>query len=265
MLKRALTPRWLAGLLLATLVAGGFGFLANWQWSRSHEAPPPPESITEKVKPLSSVYKPGAPILQTQADHIVEAKGTFEESKQILVENRLQSGDRGYWVVAAFHVAGGDEWIPVVRGWTADPVIPGGLPSGVVTVQGRLLPPEAPLPDDKGAVEDGRVASLSPAELTNLWDVPAYDAFIVSNDKIPSTAPVEFERVVVGVQPQSPAVNWLNVFYAIEWIVFAAVAYYIWFQMLKREHEMETEAAALTRTETVTETDTDHRPKDPAS
>lgn len=243
MLKTALTPRWIAGFVLATLVAGCFGFLARWQWSRSHEAPPPPAAITETVRPLSSVYKPGTALLQKQADHMVSVTGEFDESKQLLVPNRLQSGDKGYWTVAAFRVAGSDEWIPVVRGWSRDAAIPGGLPKGSVKLVARILPPEAPATDGMAKLGPGEVGAVSPSELTNRWDVSMYDAFLVPQDKVPATADASLERVVVGPQPENGGINWLNVFYAIEWVAFALFAYFVWFRLMRDDHQRRLEDA----------------------
>jgi surfeit locus 1 family protein len=42
--------------------------------------------------------------------------------------------------------------------------------------------------------------------------------------------------------------NWLNVFYAIEWVVFAGFAVFLWFRLVRdafeREHEEAEEARA---------------------
>ncbi len=242
LLRTALSRRWLGGLLIAVLVAGVFGLLATWQWSRSHEPPPPPAEITETVKPLQKVYTPGVPILQTQADHIVSVEGVFDPSKQVLVANRLQQGDKGYWTVSALRVKGTDWWIPVVRGWSAEKKVADGLPTGTVTVVGRLLPPEAPYAGKEP--DEGALASLSPAQLANTWDASLYDAFLVSNDKIPSSSPASFERVTVNAQPQNSEINWLNVFYAVEWIVFAGAAFYMWFRLVKDDYDRQVEDAA---------------------
>ena len=40
--------------------------------------------------------------------------------------------------------------------------------------------------------------------------------------------------------------NWLNVFYAGEWVVFAGFAVYFWFRLTRDAWEKEHELAALT-------------------
>jgi hypothetical protein len=39
------------------------------------------------------------------------------------------------------------------------------------------------------------------------------------------------------------SLNWLNVFYAIEWVVFAGFALYLWFRLVKDAWEREAEEA----------------------
>ena len=37
------------------------------------------------------------------------------------------------------------------------------------------------------------------------------------------------------------SVNWLNIFYAIEWAVFAGFAFYIWYRLAKDRWQLEVE------------------------
>ncbi|KZX22122.1 hypothetical protein [Rathayibacter tanaceti] len=39
------------------------------------------------------------------------------------------------------------------------------------------------------------------------------------------------------------SLNWLNVFYAIEWVVFAGFALYLWFRLVRDAWEREAEEA----------------------
>src|SRR5690606_10217585 len=111
-----------------------------------------------------------------------------------------------------------------VRGWIPDPAAAVPAPEGEATVVGRLLPTEAPLP---GSQPPGQVASLSVAELINRWDVPSYSGFVVGTgftvagtDLGTATEGTAMQPVVVGPQPQEAPINWMNVFYAVEWVVF---------------------------------------------
>ncbi len=251
MLKTALKPRWILLLILAMAVAAGFVLLSQWQFNSSREAPPPAPSTTENVRPLTDVLQPYTPLLAISADQMVSLDGAFVPDTRILVQDRLHDDEEGFWVAQGFEVEGSATGepavIPVVLGWLPDA---DGLASvqeqqGPATVVGRLLPPEAP------AVQrpvDGQVPTLATAELSNLWDRASYAAFLVASDVTSDGAAVAFtagmEQVVVGPQPQETPVNWLNIFYAIEWFVFAGFAFFLWWRLVADDHRRVLEDAA---------------------
>ncbi|MET1036031.1 MAG: SURF1 family protein [Arthrobacter sp.] len=246
MLKTALKPQWILALLGALLVASGFVLLSQWQFDRSQDAAPPPPSTTERPVPLTEHFRPGKAMMATDADQVVSADGTFLPDRQVLVRNRVHEGQTGYWVVAAFQVDGAenDAAIPVVRGWQPDDAAPAAAPTGELTVTGRLLPTESPI---DGRQPDAALASLSVAQLINLWDVDAYSGFVVAFDvQDDAGAPAGaaesgLEQVAVGPQPQERPINWLNVFYGIEWVVFAGFAVFLWWRLVSDDYRREQE------------------------
>ncbi len=252
MLKTALKPRWIAALVLALALSTVFVLLSQWQFSSSQSEPPPPPGETETVKPLTDVFEPGVPMMAATADQMVSLDGRFVPDEQVLVQGRLQDGDSGLWVVDAFTVDGVEQFredvvIPVVRGWIKDPADAVPAPEGEATVVGRLLPTEAPLP---GARPAGQVASLSVAELINRWDVPSYAGFVVGTgftvagkDLGTATDGTAMQPVVVGPQPQEAPVNWMNIFYAVEWVVFAGFAIFLWWRLVADDYRRDLEDA----------------------
>lgn len=243
MLKTALKPRWILALVLAMVIAAVFVLLSQWQFSRSQDAPPPPPSTTERVQPLERVFEPGVPMAASLADQMVSMDGEFLPGTSVLVQTRLQGEREGLWVVSAFKVdgkAGAGAVIPVVHGWIPDAgsAEAVGEPAGPAYVEGRLLPSEAPVAQRP---VPGQVPTLSVAELINVWDVPsAYSGFVVSSstvvdgEVVPLEAPLE--AVTVDPQPQETPVNWLNVFYAVEWFVFAGFAFFLWWRLVADDH-----------------------------
>lgn len=254
MLKTALKPRWILSLLGALLVATGFVLLSQWQFNRSATEAPPPVTTTETPVPLTSHFKPTEVLMAYQADQMVEATGHFLPGKQVLVNNRLEDGVKGYWVVAAFEVSDspGKNIIPVVRGWQADDTTPAPAPEGEVNLTGRLLPTEGPKASPEGATA---FESLSVAQLINVWDVPSYSGFLVAgsvtgaNNADLSAQASGLTQVDVGPQPQERQINWLNVFYGIEWVVFAGFAVFLWYRLVsddyRRQQEDIADAAAI--------------------
>ncbi|GAA3672006.1 SURF1 family protein [Arthrobacter ginkgonis] len=258
MLKTALKPQWILALLGALLVASGFVLLSQWQFNRSQSAAPPPPSTTETAVPLTGHIRPHEEMMGFQADQIVTASGRFLPGKQVLVRDRLQQGEKGFWVVAPFAVDGAPEGetIAVVRGWQADASAPRDAPSGQLDLTGRLLPTESPIEEPVS----GALGAVSAAQLINLWDVPAYSGFVVAFGVATEAgadagaATTGLEPVHVGPQPQEQQINWLNVFYGIEWFVFAGFAVFLWYRLVaddyrRQQEDLEDAAAALRSTE----------------
>ncbi|GAA1342422.1 SURF1 family protein [Arthrobacter roseus] len=249
MLKTALKPRWILSLIFALVLASVFVLLSQWQFSQSEGEAPPPPTQTETVRPLTETFKPGDPLYKPDADQRVSIEGSFVAGTQLVIPGRLQDDREGAWVVNAFEVAGAPETagttpvIAVVRGWIADDAAAPPEPkAGPAAVVGRLLPTEAPI---AGPMPQGQVASLSAAHLVNLWDRPAYSGFVTASDIShqgqSAAVPAGVERVLVGPQPQETPLNWLNIFYAIEWFVFAGFAFFLWWRLVaddyRRQHE----------------------------
>jgi hypothetical protein len=273
-LKTALKPRWILMLILAMAVAAVFVLLSQWQLDSSRDAPPPAPSTTENVRPLSDVLQPLSPLLATAADQMISMDGSFVPGTRTLVQNRLLDGEEGLWVMQAFAVddaapspdqtgssdqtsssdaIGATEGevtvIPVVLGWIAEAGDASGVSDqvGAATVVGRLLPPEAPVVQRP---VDGQVPTLATAEVSNIWDRATYAAFVVATEVVPGTAGTGADfsdgmvPVVVGPQPQETPINWLNIFYAIEWVVFAGFAFFLWWRLVADDHRRSLEDAA---------------------
>ncbi|WP_309082165.1 SURF1 family cytochrome oxidase biogenesis protein [Zhihengliuella sp.] len=271
MLKTALKPKWLLALLLAMTLAGGFVWLSQWQFGRAQTAPPPPASVTETPVPLTSHFGPYRPLMADDADQIVRFEGHFLSDSQVLVTDRVhEDGDgnerAGHWVVAAFVLAdplpdgdeppadsgaarGEDVVIPVVRGWQEAATQPPPLPRGDLQVTGRLLPTESPVEEpvpDAGGVPV--FESLSAAQLLNVWELDSYSGFVVAFEvrnpagEDAGAAAAGLEDVWVGPQPPGPQINWLNIFYGLEWALFAGFAFFLWTRLVRDDYRNEQRA-----------------------
>ena len=252
MWKTALQPRWIAGLVFAIVISGVFVLLSQWQFGRSTQPEVPVSPTTEEVKDLTGTLQPGEFFRGSVADQMVTATGIYDAAQQVLVPGRLKGNETGYWVVSAFAVDGAPvlkgaatsprTWIPVARGWIADPAEAGPPPSGTIRLTGRLLPSEAPLPGTAPA--PGQASAVSVAELINIWNVSSYPAFVSATAEVSGTsdvgaaaAPGGLEPLNIGAQPPPAKVNWLNLFYSVEWIVFAGFALFIWWRLVKDDYQ----------------------------
>ena len=256
MLKTALKPRWIAGLVFAIAISGVFVLLSQWQFGRSTQAEAPVSTTTEETRQLTAVLQPGGFFPGSVADQMVSATGTYDPQKQVLVQGRLNDGAKGYWIVSAFAVknapallgsgATPQTWIPVARGWVADPADAVAPPSGTIELTGRLLPSESPLPNtDPG---HGRATAVSVAELINDWNVSSYPGFVAASTELsggtdvgPSAAGGGVKPLRIGPQPPAQQLNWLNLFYSVEWVVFAGFALFIWWRLVKDDYRRDLE------------------------
>ncbi|WP_230085351.1 SURF1 family protein [Arthrobacter sp. AQ5-05] len=238
-------------MVFALAVAAVFVLLSQWQFSRSLEKDVAPPSVTEKVQPLLETLQPGEPLLGSAEGQLISATGHFDASKQVIVQSRVQEGEVGYWVVTAFVVDGAPKLtgvtateevvIPVARGWIADPGQAQTPPSGTLTLEGRLLNSEGPVLAKN--LPAGQIGALSSAELTNLWDTTTYAAFVVSFQEQVDGADVGASAshgslipITVTATDQNNKINWLNIFYSIEWVVFAGFAVFLWWRLVADDY-----------------------------
>lgn len=257
MLRTALKPKWIATLLGCLLIATAFVMLSKWQFGQSEQRVQDPDRDTETPIALTDHFRPGHDMFVPDADQVVTMSGTFLEDSAVLVNGRMHHDDKGYWVVAGFLPDGapGENVIPVVRGWEKQADPPEPLPQGKVDIEGRLLPSEAPAGKPTRNVEKNGYPDLSAARLANVWDRDSYAGFVVAFDATTtdggtdvSAASAGLEPVRVGAQPEETSLNWLNVFYGIEWAAFAGFALFVWFRLVlddkRREDEYQDELRA---------------------
>ncbi|MCP3424875.1 SURF1 family protein [Rothia sp. AR01] len=278
MLKLALTPRWLAGLLFALLLATGFMLLSQWQLGSASSGQIHEDPAKEVVEPLEDTVRALEPVFASQADSMVETTGTYVPDSTVLVANRVNDGVPGYWVVTRFvpdvqapvaPVESGIEdpeavySVGVARGFVTDPGSAAAYdePAGDVTLAGRLIANEAPVASDlvdeaTDAAGPGTVlGAAATAQLTNVWDAPLYSGLVTANAEVPAGSPLPLDaegrltdaaalaapadglEVIRTDQVTDDSLDWLNVFYAIEWVVFAGFALYLWWRMLADAHQ----------------------------
>jgi surfeit locus 1 family protein len=247
-----LRPQWIGMLLLCLLVAGIFAWLGQWQLSRAIDADPPPPGATEVVRPLEEVAAPGEYLPEPLVGQRVTVEGFWMPGDFILVASRFNDDVEGYWVTGQLRVAGTDEptSVAVALGWaptldearaaaeeldrdTASPVT---VP---VTVTGRLISDEGPVPPPHDA-DPQTLTRMSPAALLGQWNdaegVDVYRPYIASQD-----APPPLEDISSPAPEAGSAVNWLNIFYAAEWAIFAGFAFYLWYRLARDAWEKEVE------------------------
>jgi hypothetical protein len=251
-----LRPRWIALLALCLVVAGVFAWLGQWQLGRALQTDPTPPGATEEVQPLADVTSPGEYVPEPLVGQRVTVTGTWVPEDFVVVSSRFNDDVEGYWVTGQLRVADDAGAQPVsvavAIGWAAteadalaavdqlnqDAAAPGAADTPLA-ITGRLISDEGPvLPPKTG--DPLALSRMSPAALLSRWHdiegLDVYRAYVAAEvpqgplDAISSPAPAE-----------GAPVNWLNIFYAIEWAVFAGFAFYLWYRLARDAWEREVE------------------------
>lgn len=231
-------------LLVFLAVAAVCGRLGVWQLDRAFERGAQNEAAREAAQtaapavPLADVLAPQETFGGALVGRKVGTVGTFE-GETFLVPGRAHEGRTGYLLLDALRVDDGGGLLPVVRGWVAEPV-PVPPPTGRVAVEGFLQSGESVEP---GAVPDGQLAAISPAQLVNLWGGPMYSGYLVVSEQIGTTG----TAVEVLRPPTVPGagLNLQNLAYALQWWIFGGFAVLLWTRFVRDEARAVAEEEAL--------------------
>ena len=238
-------PRWIAALLFALALAATFALLSQWQFSRSVQNGTVVTRSTETVDELASVAKPQSPVTDKLDGQLVDTSGSWVPGEYMLVSDRLNDGARGWWIIGHFSADTdrGSAGLAVALGWSAteahakSELADLSMPTGTVTVSGRYNVGDDPSSSD---FQKGEVSTVSPAALVNLWKTtdPAgtYGGYLTLGK-----APAGLTSIYSPPPTSTVELNWLNIFYAAEWIVFAGFAIFLWYRLVRDAWEREQE------------------------
>ncbi len=257
-------PKWIGALLLALLVAGVFAWLGQWQLGFAITLEDEQAAVVEEVRPLTEVTGPGEVITDASAGFVFSTSGEFVSEDFMLVESRSNDGEVGSWVVG--HLITGDEnpgHLAVALGWapsnesaqSARAALAERSEGARVELVGRYMPGDAAVIPEPGD-ETQRVTSMAPAQLVNLWqpfDGLSYPGFLVLH---PGDSSIDVEMLSalkldpIDSVPPLPVetINWLNLFYAVEWVVFAGFAVFFWYRLVRDDWEKIHELQLLSET-----------------
>lgn len=242
-------PRWILALLLALVIAGAFAALGQWQLSRSVESAVAPDQQTEVLVELATVAEPQRPVTTRASGQSVTVVAGFVPGDYVVLSDRINVAGPGYWVVGHAIDADGAS-LAVALGWAPDRDAaasairslestaprPSTPPSTLQlpTLQGRYLPSESPQESD---FEAGQRSRLAVSELINLWrDAPerVYGGYLIS-----AAAPPGLETIDAPPPSTEVSLNLLNIFYAVEWVIFAGFAVFLWYRLVRDAWEAE--------------------------
>lgn len=268
----AAQPRYLAGLALAIVAAVIFSLLANWQWSRTLVPIPAPPQEFEIAPLDDLIQPGGllpAELINRPVEFTAQLD--FENAYIVAGRRQLASGSEtipGFWLVTNSFPSGSasspgdsdsttDDKETVSSSLTVAIYFSTELESLISlrdelaqlpiealsarTLVGVLAAPEGPRP-----LQSPALASLSIAQLVNLYadtTLRSYPAVVILSPAGATdltellraegvSVPAELEPIQVRYLEEEFEINWLTAFYAVEWVIFAVIAFYIWWRLV---------------------------------
>jgi len=215
--------RWVAWLLLAVVFAIACGFLSNWQFSRRTEA------LTKMTQLAANYDRTPVEITSTQyrvKDEWLPVKltGHFLPDNTLLVRNRPLNGAAGYLELIPFQredgliVAIQSGWLPADERLNPPKVFakPG---SETQTIWGRIRPSEPTLDRDAPAGQIATINLPTFVKKIGVKDRAITEFYVVLGDN--NFAKDGLPKLLS--RPQLDEGNHLS--YAMQWIVFAVMAF----------------------------------------
>ena len=182
----------------------------------------------------------------TSVGRPITASGEFGNAPQLLVAQRELDGRPGDWVIAPFVVDGST--VAVLRGWVESPdttVLE--LPSGPVDLTGALQPFEE-FYAERALRDDGRLVAVSRQEIERAWGTPVLSLVLVQSGQTPASDGPAPLPVPLTVQTADVPFPLQNAAYTLQWFVFAAFVWVMWWLWVIRKtpEDAESQQAAST-------------------
>jgi hypothetical protein len=251
-------PKWIGGHLLALAIAAVFALLGQWQLERTFTVVEP-EVQNEQAFVLNEIATPGAPLTAEAANVLVSANIMLDQSNLYIVSNRLQQAGEGvvagYWLIANSGALLADNdttgSLTVALGFSEsletieaarEELETSMLPQAFLESTGRYLQTEAPVqfPDQS---KPYLLGSLSLAQLVNLYSSDQVESFagFLALDAEPGLG---LDPIKLPAQQVGTSVNWLTLFYAVEWVLFGVFAVFLWWRLVQDQRLRESTKTA---------------------
>ena len=239
MLRTLRQPRWIWLTLAVVAVSLLFARLGLWQWHRAQAKWASNDAVTTRAHatpvPATSLLSTERKPAKRDEWRQVSLTGTYDVAHTVLLRNSVERGDRGYEVLVPLRPASGpallvDRGFILANGTALSlPAIP-APPGGVVTVVGRVRPP------DKGSLQlstdtsTPTVKRLVPREISADQGIgTVFDAYIERSGETPAAPDTPRE---LGLPSADVG---LNLAYFVQWYAFILVAVGGWWALLRRD------------------------------
>ncbi len=238
--RKLLSPRWLAGHLLALTLVVLFINFGFWQLRRLDQreaynallesrlsAAPEPLAALKATYSLTAAAEAESSALYRRA----QATGRFDPAREVLLRSRARDGQPGYHVLTPLVLAGDERALLVDRGWVpfeldAPPIAEATPPAGEVMVTGTLFPRQVP-PTGFGAKDPptGELAAVFWVDTERLSQQLPYalePVFLELNAQTPGQTPGQ--SAALPIPPPAPELGaGSHLSYALQWFSFALI------------------------------------------
>jgi cytochrome oxidase assembly protein ShyY1 len=231
--------RWGGYIALVIVFAVACGFLSWWQWSRNAERIAENRLIAVNWDRPATPLDAALPALGSWRHDLewrqVVVRGTYLSDQQLLVRNRVRNDNPGFEVLVPLRLTDGRVFV-IDRGWLPIPAGSGvphapAAPRGEVTVVARLQEGEPDLPGRTSP--RGQIASVHLPAIQQLVGAATYTG---AYGTMTSEEPAPAARPSVEPKPVADPGPFLS--YAIQWIVFAVLAFIGLFWAYRRERRL---------------------------
>lgn len=229
-------PKWILALIAALIMAAIFSLLGQWQLERSFRTVGLSQEEQQNYLQLEQILTPGKAVTQDQDGKPVVFRATVKTDRGYIVANRQQGGVSGYWIIFDYVTEKGITLVVANSWWPTEQEARSVLKvmsesqhsAALQEMRGNLLATEAPEPLDPKKPD--LLQSLSTAQLVNLYspDKPLqiYSGAVALEGSGGSA-------IVIVPQTEFVELNFLNIFYAIEWVLFAGFAVFMWWRLVE--------------------------------
>lgn len=226
--RLALTPRWIALGLIAVIFGVAALLLGRWQWDRTQDIVLAERAARAEPVSIETLTDVGESFDNPLIGRPVLADGRYSASQSTLVMSREVDSREGFWVVTPLLLGDGSA-IAVVRGWTDNPeqVV---TPTSSVAVGGIWHPNERFYRDEPFDAQG--VYAISSERLRERWDLPLRPGYIMLTTQSPPSDLVTVPQTVRTAGTPFPI---QNAFYAVQWLVFAGFAGFVYLRWLRME------------------------------
>ncbi len=233
-----LAPRYWGAHLLALLMVAAASGLGWWQWD-SYQARRDAEAVDlTRVEPipLAEAMGPDDPFPGEYVGQPVLVEGSWLPEGTVYVSGREHEGREGFWVVTPLAVGAVDDpALPVVLGWSPSVEEAPAAPTGAGAVTAWLQPTDGTGEADTDRTDD-IVPQVRTADLIQHVDQDLYGAYAVLDpdrtdalEAVATLEPADLEEL----PPPAGGTGLRNLLYALEWVVFAAFAAFVWWRYVR--------------------------------